>query len=102
MEEYASTTTLVILDIPSGASLTIDTMSFSSTSSFRGIKYIGDGVHLLTYGLDKSELGMRNGFFFIGKPGNVSAWKWDKGVEQLARLQEVLQGKELQDRKSSN
>jgi len=98
MEEYETTTTLVILDMPSGVSLTLDTLSFSSTTSFRGIKRIGEGIHLLTYGLDKSELGMRSGFFFHAKPGTVSAWKWDLKSEQLTRITEQVEGIALQER----
>src|ERR1700738_3789432 len=78
MEAYATTTTIVLLDVPPQTSLTLDTLSFSSTASFRGIKFIGPGIHLLTYGLDKSELSMRNGLFFLGSPGTVSAWQWNK------------------------
>src|SRR5437667_12311238 len=62
MEVYSRTTTLILFDIPSGAALTFDTFSFASTPSFRGIKYIPEGIHLFTYGLDKSELGIRSGF----------------------------------------
>lgn len=98
MEAYASTTTVIILDMPAGTLLTFDTLSFTSTTSFRGIKFIEDGIHLLTYGLDKSELSMRTGFIFMGKPGNVLAWKWDNNTEQLARVQEQVQGSELQAR----
>ena len=101
MEAYASTTTLVILDVPPGTSITLDTLAFSSTTNFRGIKFIHDGIHLLTYGLDKSELGMRNGFFFNARPGNVSAWKWDKNTEQLLPIREQVEGRELQHRLES-
>ena len=101
MEAYGTTTTLVLLDMPSGVSITFDTLSFSSTTSFRGIKLIPDGIHLLTYGLDQSELGMRSGFFFLGKPGNVSAWKWDKNSEQLHPIQEQVEGPTLQERLQS-
>ena len=101
MEAYGTTTTLILLDMPPGVSITFDTLSFSSTSSFRGIKLIPEGTHLLTYGLDKSELGMRSGFFFLGKPGNVLAWKWDKETEQLHRIQEQVEGPALQDRLQS-
>jgi len=101
METYASTTTLIILDIPPGTSMTLDTLAFSSTTSFRGIKFINDGIHLLTYGLDKSDLGMRNGFFFYAKPGNVSAWKWDKRTEQLFPIREQIEAHELQERLAS-
>ena len=98
MEMYGTTTTLVIIDMPSGVSLTLDALAFSSTSAFRGIKGIGEGIHLLTYGLDKSELGMRSGFFFLGKPGNVIAWKWDTKTEQLERIEEQIEGQALQER----
>jgi hypothetical protein len=98
MEAYASTTTLVTLEVPLGTSITLDTLSFASTTSFRGIKFITNGIHLVTYGLDKSELGMRNGFFFDAEPGNVSAWKWDKKTEQLFPIQEQVQGTQLQQR----
>jgi len=98
MEVYSRTTTLILFDIPSGAALTFDTFSFASTPSFRGIKYIPEGIHLFTYGLDKSELGIRSGFFFLGKPGNVSAWKWDKSIEQLIRIQETAEGNALEER----
>ena len=101
MEAYASTMTLVILDAPPGTSMTLDTLAFSSTTSLRGIKFINDGIHLLTYGLDKTDLGMRNGFFFNAKPGNVSAWKWDKKTEQLFPIREQVQGHELQQRLES-
>lgn len=101
MEAYGTTTTLVLLDMPSGVSITFDTLSFSSTLSFRGIKLIPEGIHLLTYGLDKSELGMRSGFFLLGKPGNVSAWKWDKETEQLRRIREDVEGPTLQERLQS-
>ena len=98
MEIYSTTTTLVIVDMPSGVSITLDALSFSSTTAFRGIKRIPEGIHLLTYGLDKSELGMRSGFFFEGKPGNVLAWKWDRKIEQLVRIQEQVEGNDLQER----
>src|SRR5438876_561531 len=101
MEAYRTTTTLILLDMPSGVSVTFDTFTFSTTPTFRGIKLIPDGIHLLTYGLDKSGLGMRSGFFFLGKPGNVSAWKWDKKVEQLHRIQEQVEGAALQERLQS-
>jgi A1 cistron-splicing factor AAR2 len=101
MEAYASTTTLVLLDVPKETYLTLDTNSFSSTASFRGIKYINQGIHLFTYGLDTSELGMRNGFFFLANPGDVSAWKWDPKTEQFLRIQEQIQGKALQERLQS-
>jgi A1 cistron-splicing factor AAR2 len=101
MEAYGTTTTLVLLDMPSGVSITFDTLSFSSTLSFRGIKLIPEGLHLLTYGLDKSELGMRSGFFFLGKPGNVSAWNWDKNTEQLHQIQEQVERPALQERLQS-
>ena len=101
MEVYASTTTLVILDVPPGTSITLDTLAFSATTNFRGIKFINDGIHLFTYGLDKSELGMRNGFFFNAKPGNVSAWKWDKMTEQLSPIREQVGGHELRQRLES-
>jgi hypothetical protein len=101
MEAYSSTMTLVILDAPPGTSMTLDTLAFSSTTSFRGIKFINQGIHLLTYGLDKTDLGMRNGFFFNAKPGNVSAWKWDEKTEQLFPIREIVQGHELQQRLES-
>jgi A1 cistron-splicing factor AAR2 len=102
MEAYAATTTLVLLDIPAQTTLTLDTLSFTSTPSFRGIKFIGPGVHLLTYGLDKSDLGMRNGIFFLGTPGIISAWQWDKSTELLTRIQEQVQGAALQERNPIN
>jgi A1 cistron-splicing factor AAR2 len=98
---YGTTTTLILLDLPLGASITYDTHAFTSTTSFRGIKRIPEGVHLLTYGLDQSALGMRTGFFFLAKPGDVSAWKWNKKTEQLERLDEHLEPKELQARLQS-
>lgn len=98
MEVYAETTALVILDVPIGCTLSIDSMSFAATASFRGIKYIANGIHLLTYGLDKSELGLRIGFFFVGTPGTILAWKWDKQTEQLNRIQEQVEGIVLQER----
>jgi hypothetical protein len=98
MEAYATTSTLILLDVPPNTSLTLDTLSFTSTPSFRGIKYIGPGIHLLTYGLDKSDLGMRNGIFFLGNPGEVSAWQWNKQTEELNRIQEHVEGKALQER----
>src|SRR5271170_5445263 len=42
MQAYASTMTLVILDAHPGTSTTLDTLAFSSTTSFRGIKFIND------------------------------------------------------------
>jgi A1 cistron-splicing factor AAR2 len=98
---YGTTTTLILLDLPLGASITYDTYAFSSTTSFRGIKLIPDGVHLLTYGLDQGEFGMRTGFFFMAKSGDVSAWKWDKKTEQLEQLEERLEPSELQSRLQS-
>lgn len=98
MEVYAKTTTLILLDFPENVTLTFDTFAFTSTKSFRGIKYIDPGIHLLTYGLDKSEVGMRNGFFFIGKSGNVLAWKWNRETEQLDRMHEQIPRNELQER----
>ena len=87
-----------MLDVPSGSSMTLDAMAFSSTASFRGIKYLKPGLHLFTYGLDKSELGMRTGFFFKAKPGDVLALKWDKNTEQLVRLEERVEGHALEER----
>jgi hypothetical protein len=98
METYSLTTTLVILDVPPKVSFTLDTYAFSSTAAFRGIKHISEGPHLLTYGLDTSELGMRTGFFFIDKPGKVFAWRWDKETEQLWPIQEHVEGVALQQR----
>lgn len=98
MEAYATTTTLILLDVPTSTSITLDDLAFTSTTSFRGIKLIGEGIHLLTYGLDKSELGMRNGLFFLGRPGNVLAFKWDTKTEQLTRVEEQVQGRELKER----
>jgi len=98
MDTYTSTTTLVLLDIPPQTSFTLDTHAFTSTPQFRGIKFLSPGIHLLTYTLDQSELGMRNGVFFQGKEGDIVAWKWDKATEQLVRIQEQLQGKELTER----
>jgi len=97
MEVYAQTTTLIILDLAENASVTLDHLAFTSTRNFRGIKYISPGIHLLTYGFDTSELGMRNGFFFLGRAGDVLAWKWDMNTEQLERIHEQLQEKELQE-----
>ena len=99
MDIYTSTTTLIMLDVPSSTSMTLDVMAFSSTAAFRGVKYIGEGLHLFTYGLDKSELGMRTGFFFVGKPGDVIALKWDKNTEQLVRIEERVEGHALEERK---
>ena len=81
--------------------MTLDMLAFSSTTPFRGIQFINDRIHLLTYGLDKTDLGMRNGFFFNAKPGNVSAWKWNKKTEQLLPIREQVQGHELQQRLES-
>jgi len=44
---------------------------------------------------------MRNGFFFNAKPGNVSAWKWDRKTEQLLPIQEQIEGHELRQRLES-
>jgi A1 cistron-splicing factor AAR2 len=101
MEVYAQTTTLVILDLPENASITLDHLAFTSTKNFKGIKYIEPGIHLLTYGFDKSDLGMRNGFFFNGRAGVVLAWQWDSATEQLQRIHEQVQGRELHERKPS-
>jgi hypothetical protein len=98
METYATTTTLILLDIPPQTSFTLDNHAFSSTPQFRGLKFLSTGIHLLTYGLDKSDLGMRNGVFFQGNAGDVIAWKWDKSTEQLIRIQEQVQGTELTER----
>jgi len=95
---YNMTTTLILLDLEPGISITFDTYSFTSTSSFRGIKRIPAGLHLLTYGLDQSELGMRTGFFFMAKPGIVSAWQWNKKIEQLERIEEQVEARDLQER----
>jgi AAR2 protein len=97
MEAYAQATTLIILGLPENASVTLDHLAFSSTKNFRGVKYIWPGIHLLTYGFDSSELGMRSGFFFVGKPGNVLAWKWDAETEQLRRLHDQIGGRELEE-----
>ena len=95
---YSTTTTLILLDLQVGTSVTYDTYSFRSTRSFRGIKQIPEGLHLLTYGIDQSELGMRTGFFFTAKPGIVSAWKWEETTEQLQRIDEQVKGQDLQER----
>ena len=95
MEAYATTTSLILLDIPPQTSFTLDTHVFTSTPQFRGIKYLDQGIHLLTYSLDKSDLGMRTGIFFQAHPGDVLAYKWDTQTEQLTRIQEHLQPAEL-------
>jgi hypothetical protein len=98
MESYATTTTLILLDIPPQTSFTLDTYAFSSTPQFRGIKYLDQGIHLLTCGLDKSDLGMRSGLFFQAHPGDVVAYKWDAKTEQLTRIQDQIPQSELTQR----
>jgi A1 cistron-splicing factor AAR2 len=100
MEHYSQTTTLIILSLPQNTSLALDALAFTSTSNFRGIKYIPSGLHLFTYGQDKSELGMRSAFFFIARAGEVLPWQWDPSTEELRKVQEQLTPNELAASKS--
>ncbi|EZA60567.1 hypothetical protein X777_14593 [Ooceraea biroi] len=78
--------TLVLLDVPAGTDVGIDTKSWTVGNNFKGIKMIPPGIHFVHYSAVNKfdELAPRIGFFHDFKKHEFLVKKWDGKEEDIS------------------
>lgn len=77
---------LVLLSVPAGTEFGIDLHSWNISESFRGVKLIPPGVHLIfckSLNTTTRKAGSPVGFFYNFTPGEILVKKWSNEDEQL-------------------
>ncbi|ODV71113.1 U5 snRNP complex subunit AAR2 CYBJADRAFT_51757 [Cyberlindnera jadinii NRRL Y-1542] len=80
-------TTIVMDNIPSDWIIGIDFNFFNSNSILRGIKLIGQGLHVVHWAQDSSSI--RSGYYFNAQEGDVLVMYWDTANETMLIGDEV-------------
>ncbi|KAJ8442453.1 LOW QUALITY PROTEIN: hypothetical protein Cgig2_022336 [Carnegiea gigantea] len=83
--------TLLLLDVPQGTLIGVDTQVFSVGPAFKGIKMIPPGVHFIFYSSsnrDGKEFSPIIGFFIETSPSEVVVRKWNPQEERLIKVPE--------------
>lgn len=73
---------LVIPDTPKGLEFSIDTMSYTTGDSFRGISVIPEGLHFCYYSTTGSG-GARQGFFFWAHKQEILIRSYESKTEEI-------------------
>ena len=75
----------LFLDVPSNTEFGIDYNCWRTGDKFKGVKMIPPGIHYIYYSVtDKyGNVGLRNGFFYNFKLGEVYAKRWNKQTETI-------------------
>lgn len=79
--------TTIALDVPPGWLIGIDLFYFNSTPTFKGIKTVPQGTHILHWGQD--ETSVRSGVVFEAREGEVQVFKWDAKKEEMLTNQTI-------------
>ena len=70
-ELYPKTMVLVLLKVPPGIRIGMDSMSWKIQDKFKGFKLIPKGAHFLHFSLPSENHLFKQGFFFYACEGQV-------------------------------
>ncbi|KAF5276837.1 hypothetical protein FQA39_LY06389 [Lamprigera yunnana] len=78
--------TLVLLNVPSGTEFGIDMKIWTTGEKFRGIKMIPPGIHFIHYSAvnDYGDVAPKIGFFYNFRKSEFLVKKWDKKLQDIS------------------
>mmetsp|Transcript_65594 Transcript_65594/g.211612 ORF Transcript_65594/g.211612 Transcript_65594/m.211612 type:complete len:425 (-) Transcript_65594:62-1336(-) len=81
---------VLCLGCPEGMLFGIDYSAWAVGPRFMGVKLVPPGLHYVYCSASAEDVGVaRTGFFLHMRPGDVSVFRWDPEVEELAPLENL-------------